>query len=843
MINAPSMPPTPTTGTGGTISDLGRGSPTEPFYGRLEGREGTRLFGWALSVAAPDLPVALTISAGAACATILPDRDSGALSRLLGRPVRCGFDVDLALLFPGIAPERTPVSVRVAATGHLLENGLLDESSARDGGHALRKVEANVDRVEGARIIGWAVNTDDEREAVEIDVLVDDRVVASVVANQQRRDLLARFSTCDHGFEVQLSVQSGHELHLRDRRDGIIVFGPLPVSLEARAGRDDTLANRLDELAGILQEIRAEVPRRRVGTAHHIADYAAYFDEHCAETDARRLRLSARAASLGKRPVFSVVMPVCDPPLWMLAEAIESVRAQTYGDWELCIADDASRDDAVRILIRQEAARDSRIRAVFSAARGGVSANTNRALSQAAGDYVALLDHDDRLACDALLCMAEELERAPVPVLYSDEDRIAPDGRHVDPAFKPDFDPELLQSINYVCHLLVVERRLMLEVGGLREGFEGVQDHDLVLRLLERVGAAGIRHVPRILYHWRINHASLSGGGDPAAIMSGIERVVGEHQRRVGSRAVVTADHETRARSGGLFCARVRYPVPSPAPKVSIIIPTKDAVDLVNNCVSSLLSRTDYPNYEIILVDHDSADPRSRPFFDSLARDPRVRVAGFHGPFNWGAINNATAGACQGEALCFLNNDIVAVAPNWLSEMVALLARPGIGAVGAKLLYPNDTVQHAGVVLGSEGVAGHAFVGIDADAPGHLGQAMLTRTVSAVTGACLLTSRNAFEAVGGFDMAHLPVAYSDVDYCLKLQRAGLRVLWTPHARLYHLETQTRGADDTPEKMARLAGEARHLRARWGERLRQDPFYNPHFEPLGPTHRLLRPSME
>lgn len=820
-----------------TTGDLGRRSATEPFYGRLDGWENGRLSGWVLSVATPDVPVPLVVAAGAAMATIVPDRDGGVLSQLLGRPVRCGFDVDLASLLPGVDPARTPVSVRIAATGHILENGLSTLASPR-------MVVANVDSVERSRIVGWAVNTEDEQEAVQIDVMIDNRVVASVVANQQRRDLLTRFSTCDHGFEVLLSTRSGGELHLRDRRGGGIIFGPFTMSAAvAEPDRDEALNERLGEIAGILEEIRKEMPRRRASAARSVADYTAYFDAQYGETATRCQQWAARAASVRARPFFSVVMPVCDPPLWMLAEAIESVRAQAYGRWELCIADDASRDDAVRLLIRQEAARDSRIRAVFSETRAGVSVNTNRALSLASGDYVAFLDHDDRLAGDALLCMAESLAQAPVPVLYSDEDRIAPDGRHVAPAFKPDIDPELLSSINYVCHLLVVERRHLLEVGGLREGYEGVQDHDLVLRLLERVGPAGIRHVPRILYHWRINPASLSGSGDPAVILAGIGRVVAEHQRRTGSRATVAADHDTHQRTGGLFSARVRHPVPAPAPKVSIVIPTKDAVDLVRDCVSSLLAKTDYPDFEILLVDHDSADPRSRPFFHSLTGDPRVRVAEFRGPFNWAAINNAAVGVCRGDALCFLNNDVVAIAPEWLGEMVSLLARPGVGAVGAKLLYPNGTVQHGGVVVGAGGAAEHAFVGLGADEPGHLGQAVLTRTVSAVTGACLLTSRAAFEAVGGFDMVNLPVAYADVDYCLKLQRAGLRVLWTPHARLYHLETQTRGTDDTPEKMERLAGEARRLRGRWGERLLNDPFYNPHFEPFGPTYRLLRPLPE
>ena len=824
---------TPLAAAGTTSGNLGHRSESHPFYGRLDAWQGGRLTGWVLSVEAPDVPVPLVVTAGQAEATVVPDREAGVLSQLLGRPVRCGFDLDLKALFPGLDLAGAAVGLRIAATGHALENGPPVPTGPR-------AVTANVDMVEGARVVGWAVNTENEGEAVEIDILVDERLVTSVVANRQRRDILARFSSCDHGFDVVLPVRSGRVLHLRDRLSGAIVFGPREIALDAgTAERDDKLAERLDALAGVLEELRADLPRRRRLAAHPLADYDAYFAEYYAETETNRLGMMARAAALRQRPLFSVVMPVCDPPLWMLAEAIESVRAQVYGDWELCIADDASTDDAVRALIRREMGRDPRIRAVSAPVRSGVSNGTNLALTLARGHYVAFLDHDDRLAPDALLCMAEALQDGPVPVLYSDEDRIAPDGRHVDPVFKPGFDPELLLSINYICHLMVVERGLLGAVGGLRPEFDGLQDHDLALRLLERVGAAGFRHVPRILYHWRINPASLSGSGDPAMILAGIERSVGEHLGRSRSRARVVANQGTRDESGGLFCARVRYPQPVPAPKVSIIIPTKDATDLVAQCVSSLLSKTEYLNYEVLLVDHDSADPRSRPFFNALAADPRVRVIDHHGAFNWAAINNAAAEACTGDLLCFLNNDVVVISPDWLGEMVSVLTRPGIGAVGAKLLYPNGTVQHAGVILGAEEAAGHAFVGLGADAPGYLGQAMLRRTVSAVTGACLLTSRSAFAAVGGFDMVHLPVAYADVDYCLKLQQAGLRVIWTPHARLYHLETQTRGPDDTPEKAARLAQEAHRLRARWGRQL-ADPYYNPHFEPQGPAYGLMRP---
>lgn len=816
-----------------TTSDLGRQSPAMPFYGRLDGIEGGRLSGWALSVARPDAPVSLLVSVGSRQATVVPDREAESLGLLLGRPVRCRFEADLGALFPGVPLPGAAVTVRIAETGHRLENTPQLVPGPRS-------VEAYVDRVEGGRVIGWAVNTVDENEAVEVEILLDGRPAGLVTANRQRRDLLARFSTCDHGFEATLRGP-GSSLHLRDRRSGVVLFGPLEVAFDEQPDdQDGELAAQLDTIAGLLKDVRADLPRRRRLAAYPLSDYSAYFRDHYAETAGRRAVLAARATALGNGPFFSVLMPVCDPPLWMLEEAITSVRNQVYERWELCIADDASQDGGVRELLLREAAKDGRIRLSFAGARQGVCAATNRALEMAAGSHVAFLDHDDLLAFDALLRIAEALRDAPVPVVYSDEDRIAPDGRHVDPAFKPDFDPELLRSINYVCHLLVAERKLVVDAGGLRPGFEGVQDHDLVLRLYERVGAAGIRHVPAVLYHWRINPSSLSGrGSNEAQILDRLGRCVREHLARVGARASVSANSETVRQAGGLFSARVHYALPPQAPKVSIVVPTRDAVELVRACVGSVLERTAYPDFEIVLVDHDSADPASRLFFGQLARDPRLRVVDFHGPFNWAAINNAAVRQCRGEVLCFLNNDVQVAAEDWLEEMVARLLRPGIGAVGAKLLYPNGTVQHAGVVVGAGGAAEHAFVGLAAGQPGHLGQAVLPRTVSAVTGACLATTRAAFDAVGGFEMANLPVAYSDVDYCLKLRQAGLQVVWSPYALLYHWETQTRGTDDTPEKAARLAREADWLRGRWKRQL-DDPFYNPHFEPLGPTYRLLRP---
>src|SRR5690606_11790335 len=490
-----------------------------------------------------------------------------------------------------------------------------------------------------------------------------------------------------------------------------------------------------------------------------------------------------------------------------------------YPRWELCIADDASPDPRVAAVVREYADRDPRIRFVRREANGHISAASNSALALAQGEFVALLDHDDELRPHALLEMAEAIAAgAGLGLVYSDEDKLDAEGRRYDPYFKPDFDPDLLRGQNYVCHFTPIRTDLVRAVGGFRKGFEGSQDHDLILRCSERLRPEQVRHVPKVLYHWRAipGSTALSREAKDYASSAGA-RAVGEHLGRTQPGARV------EELSHGHF--RVRWPLPSPPPKVSLVVPTRDRVELLRTWVESILERSTYPAFELVVVDNQSSDPAALDYLRQLEGRERVRVLRYDAPFNYSAINNWAAGQCDGEVIGLVNNDIEAITPDWLEEMVSQAMRPEAGAVGAMLYYPDDTIQHAGVVLGVHGVAAHMYAGMPRGYPGHGGRARVAQSLSAVTGACLLVRRSLWPQVGGLDET-LAVAFNDIDFCLRLVKAGYRNVWTPFAELYHHESASRGSEDTEEKKQRFAREVELMQRRWGERLPCDPSYNP-----------------
>ena len=541
------------------------------------------------------------------------------------------------------------------------------------------------------------------------------------------------------------------------------------------------------------------------------------------ERDRGRIRARLEALAQGDPPLprFSVVMPVYAPnPVW-LREAIASVRAQLYGadHWELCIADDASPSDAVRSLLASEASRDKRIRLVCRESNGGIAAATNSALELATGDYVVFLDHDDRLAEHALYCMAEEILAHPeAALLYSDEDKLASDGRRFRPHFKSDWSPDLMYCFNLVTHLACYRVELLDELGGMREGYDGSQDYDLALRAYEAVGSQAIRHVPHVLYHWRAALGSTSLGPEqkPAAY-EGARRAIRDHLSRCGIEAEVEEGYKS--------FHRVRYRLPTPAPTVSIIIPTRDQPRLLGTLMRGLLDGTRYPSFDVLIIDNGSQSEAARACLQRLAKDSRVRVLRCDEPFHFARLNNLAAANTQGELLAFLNDDLEVMSENWLEEMVRHALRPDVGAVGAKLYYPTKQVQHAGVVLGVGGIAGHAHRGLPRAAPGEFGRAQVTQEVSAVTGACMLTRREVFDALGGFDEA-FAVAYNDIDYCLRAKGRGYRIIFTPEAELGHAESASRGSDYSETTRPRFESERRKMMERWGPSLRSDPFYNP-----------------
>ena len=519
-------------------------------------------------------------------------------------------------------------------------------------------------------------------------------------------------------------------------------------------------------------------------------------------------------------PKISIVVPAFKTPESFLREMIDSVKAQTYGNWQLCVAD-GSADDAdthVSAILRDYAAADPRI--VFCTLEDnlGIAGNTNAALALADGEYIALLDHDDVLEDTALYEVVSLLQEQPYKALYTDEDKVSTDLRdYYEPHFKPDFSPDLLRSNNYICHLFVVKKEIADRVGGFREAFDGSQDYDFILRCTERASSVG--HVRKALYHWRC-HAGSTAANQASKMYcyEAGQRAIEEHLRRVKLSGEVTMMQQL-----GFY--RVRYDLAG-EPLISILIPNKDQKDILKRCIDSILQKTTYREYEILIIENNSTGDEIFAYYEELKKDPRIRVLTWDGPFNYSAINNFGASQAKGEYLLLLNNDTEVIADNWLEEMLGDCQRPEVGAVGAKLLYPDGTVQHAGVVIGLGGVAGHVFTRIDAQDAGYFGRAIIRQNYSAVTAACLMVSAEDFASVGGLDET-LAVAFNDIDFCLKLCEKGRRNVWNPAAELYHHESISRGAEDTAEKQKRFWKEIAQMNERWAAYYEGgDPYYNP-----------------
>lgn len=563
------------------------------------------------------------------------------------------------------------------------------------------------------------------------------------------------------------------------------------------------------------------------------ADYNAWVRQFDPPPDPHDPLLTARVHSLPHRPRVSILLPVYDTDARWLRACLDSVRAQVYPDWECCIVDDASPSSHVWEIVQSYCHRDARFKARRRATNGHIAQASNDALAMASGEWVALLDHDDVLPPHALLEMVEAALANPRwRMLYSDEDKIDASGRRYAPYFKPDFSPTLLLGQNCISHFGMYATALVRGVGGFRTGYEGSQDWDLALRCVERLDPDQIGHVPRILYHWRAIPGSTAASSEAKDYATDAAlRAVSDHLQRRGEPA--TAEVLAPGR------IRVRWALPRPAPRVSLIIPTRDRADLLRTCVRSLRERTDYPDIELLVVDNQSTEPDALATLAELDGMPGVRVLRHDAPFNYSAINNAAARQARGEVLGLINNDVEAISPGWLEEMVTQAVRPGVGAVGALLLYPDDRIQHAGVILGLNGVAGHAYAGQPRTAAGQAGRLRLAQELSAVTAACLVVRKAVFDAVGGLD-ERLAVAFNDIDLCLRIRAAGYRNVWTPHAVLYHHESASRGHDTTPEKQARLAREAAFMRTRWGALLDDDPAYNPNLSLNGQGFALAVP---
>lgn len=557
--------------------------------------------------------------------------------------------------------------------------------------------------------------------------------------------------------------------------------------------------------------------------------YGHWIKLHDTLSDADRRAIREHIAAFAGKPLISVVMPVYNTAPDLLKAALASVRNQIYPHWELCIADDASPSSHVGEILAREAALDSRVKWMRRETNGHISLATNSALTLAAGTFVAFMDHDDILSERALYEVAAEIDAYPeADMLYSDQDLLDENGRRHTPYFKTDWNPDLMFGHNIVSHLGVYRRSLLERIGGLRQGFEGSQDYDLTLRFAAVTRPERIRHIPAILYHWR----EVIGG--PSVSQTELDRCVEAARSSIEEhlRATGRPGAEVGRAPDANWWTRVRWPLPGPAPRVSVVIPTRDRAELLDRCTGGLLRRTDYPDLEVVVVDNDTQDPDALAVLRRLAGDRRVRIEPAPGPFNFSALVNAGVKAASGGVIVLLNNDIDVIDPGWLRELVSQAVRPEVGAVGARLLYEDGRLQHAGIVLGvgnpsgDVGVADNLGVGALRNDIGYMGFYALARQVSAVTGACMALRRDVFDAVGGMNAENLAVAYNDVDICLRIREAGLAVVWTPFAELFHLESASRGSDLTAEQAGRFEAEWNYMRGRWGPVLDADPFLNP-----------------
>jgi O-antigen biosynthesis protein len=525
---------------------------------------------------------------------------------------------------------------------------------------------------------------------------------------------------------------------------------------------------------------------------------------------------------LNIQPRISVIMPVYNPNPVLLKEAIDSVKKQEYPFWELCIADDASTDKRIIELLEDAQRKDNRIKIVYREKNGHISEASNSALQIATGEWIALMDHDDQLPVQALAFVVQAIQNNPeAAIIYSDEDKIDETGARFNPHFKSDWNPDLFFSQNYLSHLGVYRKDILDQIQGFRKGVEGSQDMDLVLRCLNHIKDHQIIHIPRILYHWRSTPNSTAGNPDSKS-----------YTTDAGVKAL--RDFFNFEKSGIQVEAgylqntyKVDYPLPEVLPKVSLIIPTKDQKVFLENCITSILEKTSYPNFEIIVINNRSQERETLEFFDLIKNlDHRINILDFDFEFNYSSINNFGVRNSRGEIVGLVNNDVEVINEDWLTEMVRHVLRKEIGCVGAKLYYDNNQIQHAGVILGIGGVAGHSHKYMPKEDYGYFGRLMLPQNLSAVTGACMLVRKEVYQELGGLNEEDLKIAFNDVDFCLRAREKGYRNIWTPYAELYHHESISRGSDDTPEKYGRFQKEIRFMEERWGSKLRNDPYYNP-----------------
>ncbi|MBR1391473.1 MAG: glycosyltransferase family 2 protein [Lachnospiraceae bacterium] len=675
-------------------------------------------------------------------------------------------------------------------------------------------------RLEDGRIclVGWAASAGKLNGTIR----ADGREIPVVIERGYRRDV--------NGLMVELGeeYEAGYEISFEDtgmRRIGVTLESEgrkLSYQLSAKKVRESKpreawIVRRLLHywrIKGFKRTIRLIVRKLR-----GLEDSDSYEDFLKRYPVTEQELQEQRQTVFAYRPKFSIVVPLFRTKEKFFRELLDSVSAQTYDNWELCLADGSGGEENLSQLVKSLSRSEPRIRYRLLEKNLGIAGNTNAALEMATGDFLVLADHDDLLAPEALFQCVKAINQNPgTEVLYSDEDKVDMNGKHFfEPHFKSDYNVDLLCSMNYICHLFVFRRTILEQVGGFESCYDGAQDHDFILRCCET--AKQIYHIPRVLYHWRCHRDSTSANPESKryAFENGC-KAVEAHYKRIGIPAVVE-----QGPFYGMYRTRYRW---KEQPLVSIIIPNKDHIADLRKCMDSVEERSTYRNYEFVIVENNSTEEETFAYYDSIKERENVTVLYYEGEFNFSLINNFGAEKARGEYLLLMNNDTEMLEPDGIREMLDVCMRPDVGIVGARLFYEDDTIQHAGVILGFGGVAGHAFIGLDREANGYFSRILCTQDLSAVTAACMMVKRTVFEAVGGLE-EQFRVAFNDIDFCMKVRRAGMLVVYQPYATFYHYESKSRGQENSAKKVARFNQEVELFQKRWTEALEQgDPYYNP-----------------
>ena len=537
-------------------------------------------------------------------------------------------------------------------------------------------------------------------------------------------------------------------------------------------------------------------------------------------TDIRIDEIKNETTGFHYKPKISIVMPVHNVGQIWLEKAVDSVINQLYENWELCIADDSSTKKHIKQTLESYSKRERRIKVNFLNKNHGISGASNEALSLATGEFIGLLDHDDELSIDALYEYVKLLNQFPkADLIYSDEDKIELNGKRVEPFFKPDYSPFLLLCRNYICHFCMVRKALIDEVGKFRPGYEGAQDYDLILRCIEKTGPERIFHIPKILYHWRKTPGSTAALTDAKLYaFDSAKKALSSYLDRNNIEGEVVD-----GRFSGSY--RVKKKIINNY-KISIVIPFRDQAQVLRLCLESIFNKTTYGNYDIVLVNNSSEQSETFEYLNAVKDNPQIRIFDYNGSFNFSSINNYAVSKIESDYIIFLNNDTEIISKGWIEAMLEFGQRVDVGAVGALLYYPNNTIQHAGIIIGIGGVAGNSHKHFKRKSHSYYGRIQEIHNLSAVTATCMLTRRSVFEEVNGFD-DNLGHAFNDVDYCLKIKERGYQIVYTPYAELYHHESLSRGYENSPDKRERFKNEIKYFQAKWKEVLEKgDPFYNP-----------------